>query len=148
STASDLGQAYVAAMDLAGRYAYAGRDVVVDRVLGLLGARAVDEVHNHHNFAFRERHFGQDVWIVRKGCTPAFPGQRGFVGASMGEASVVLEGEDTAEAAASLFTTVHGAGRAMSRNAAAGRPRKRWVNNVRDDGTLYGSRDEALAAPG
>ena len=145
---SDLGQAYVTAMELAGRYAYAGRDVVVDRVLAILGARAVDDVHNHHNFAWRETHFGKDVWVVRKGCTPAFEGQRGFVGSSMGEPSVVLEGLATEEAAGALFSTVHGAGRAMSRNAAAGKLRKRWRNNARDDGTLYETREEALAVPG
>jgi tRNA-splicing ligase RtcB len=148
STDTDLGQAYVSAMELAGRYAYAGRDVVVDRVLEILGASAVEEVHNHHNFAWRERHDGRDVWVVRKGCTPAFPGQRGFVGSSMGEPSVVLEGLDSPRNADALFSTVHGAGRAMSRAKAAGRPRKRWVNNLRDDTTAYATREEALAAPG
>jgi tRNA-splicing ligase RtcB (3'-phosphate/5'-hydroxy nucleic acid ligase) len=148
STDTDLGQAYIEAMELAGAYAYAGRDVVIDTVLGILGARATHEVHNHHNFAWRERHLGHDVWVVRKGCTPAFPGQQGFVGSSMGEDSVVLEGIEAPTAADSLYTTVHGAGRAMSRSKAAGKPRKRWVNNLRDDATLYGSRDEALAASG
>ena len=66
----------------------------------------------------------------------------------MGEPAVILEGLDSPRSAAALRSTVHGAGRRMSRNAAAGKPRKRWVNNVRDDDTLYGSRDEALAAPG
>ena len=42
-------------------------------------------VHNHHNFAWRETHDGEDWWVVRKGCTPAFPGQQGFVGSTMGE---------------------------------------------------------------
>ena len=37
-------------MELAGEYAYAGRDVVVDKVLEILGAEATHEVHNHHNF--------------------------------------------------------------------------------------------------
>jgi len=147
-TQSALGEAYLAAMNLAGEYAYAGRDIVIDTVLDILGARATDEIHNHHNFAWREEHFGLPVWVVRKGCTPAFPGQRGFVGSSMGEPSVVLEGTDEPGAAESLYTTVHGAGRAMSRSKAAGRPRKRWVNNLRDDDTLYGSRDEALAVAG
>ena len=147
-TDSDVGQGYIAAMELAGRYAYAGRDVVIDKVLEIVGARALDEVHNHHNFAWREQHFGVDVWVVRKGCTPAFGGQRGFVGSSMGEPSVVLEGVEGPAAEAALYSTVHGAGRAMSRNAAAGKPRKRWMNDVRDDDTLYHSRDEALAAPG
>ena len=47
---SELGASYIAAMQLAGEYAYAGRDVVVDKVLEILGARAEHEVHNHHNF--------------------------------------------------------------------------------------------------
>ncbi|HEV2061759.1 MAG TPA: RtcB family protein [Solirubrobacteraceae bacterium] len=143
---TDLGQTYAHAMDLAARYAFAGRDVVVDTVLDILGAHAVDEVHNNHNQIWRETHDGEDWWVVRKGATPAFPGQRGFVGASMAEPAVILEGTEQARDA--LFSTVHGAGRAMSRNAAAGKPRRRWVNNVRDDDTLYETREEALAAPG
>src|SRR5207253_814646 len=61
---SDLGQSYIAAMHVAGDYAYAGRDTVVAKVLEILGAEATEEVHNHHNFAFRERHFGTDVWVI------------------------------------------------------------------------------------
>ena len=134
---SQLGSDYVAAMRLAGRYAYAGRDWVCERVVKILGARALDEVHNHHNFAWLETHGGREVWVVRKGATPAFPGQRGFVGGSMGDDAVILEGVDpndpataTENQAASLFSTVHGAGRVMSRNAARGRRKKvngRWV---------------------
>lgn len=145
---SELGQAYIAAMTLAGAYAYAGRDVVVDRVLEILGAAPVLEVHNHHNFAWRERHGEDELWVVRKGCTPAFPGQLGFVGASMGEDAVILEGVDTPQADTALRSTVHGAGRAMSRSKAAGKLRKRWVNNVRDDPSAYASEAEALAVPG
>src|SRR3954451_4738338 len=104
---SALGQAYVEAMQLAGEYAYAGRDVVVARVLEILGARSTLEVHNHHNFAWRERHDGQDAWVVRKGCTPAFAGQEGFVGATMGEPSFILRGRDAPASASLLFSTVH-----------------------------------------
>src|SRR5262249_24944592 len=46
---TELGQSYIAAMQLAGAYAYAGRDVVVDTVLDILGTKANFEVHNHHN---------------------------------------------------------------------------------------------------
>jgi len=129
---SELGQAYIEAMTLAGAYAYAGRDVVVDRVLEILGADATYEVHNHHNYAWREEHDGEQWWVVRKGCTPAFPGQEGFVGATMGEESVILEG--TAAASEALFSTVHGAGRAMSRTQAAGKSKRRkvWECGVRD----------------
>src|SRR5205809_2337202 len=77
---SELGQLYIEAMRLAGEYAYAGRDVVVDKVLDILGTDAVHEVHNHHNYAWREEHFGRTYWVIRKGCTPAQPRQEGFVG--------------------------------------------------------------------
>jgi tRNA-splicing ligase RtcB len=117
---SELGDAYVAAMQLAGEYAHAGRDVVVAKVLAILGADAVHEVHNHHNFAWREQHFGRSYWVIRKGCTPARPGQEGFVGGSMGDESVILEGIASAENEQALFSTVHGAGRVMSRSRAAG----------------------------
>ncbi|HWH94136.1 MAG TPA: RtcB family protein [Baekduia sp.] len=132
AVASELGQAYISAMQLAGAYAYAGRDVVVDRVLEILGAAATHEVHNHHNFAWRERHFGTDVWVVRKGCTPAFPGQEGFVGATMGEPSVILRGTDDPAGAELLHSTVHGAGRVMSRTQAAGRMGTRMECAERD----------------
>jgi tRNA-splicing ligase RtcB len=124
---SELGRSYVAAMELAGEYAYAGRDVVVAKVLEILGAEALDEVHNHHNFAWREEHFGRTYWVIRKGCTPARPGQEGFVGGSMGDDSVILEGVAGAEAEESLFSTVHGAGRVMSRTQAAGKIRRLTV---------------------
>ena len=124
---SELGESYVAAMELAGEYAYAGRDVVVAKVLEILGAAATHEVHNHHNFAWREEHFGRTYWVIRKGCTPARPGQEGFVGGSMGDESVILEGVESAEAEDSLFSTVHGAGRVMSRSQAAGRIRRQTV---------------------
>ncbi|MET0939721.1 MAG: RtcB family protein [Gaiellaceae bacterium] len=131
---SELGDAYVAAMELAGEYAYAGRDVVVGKVLEILGAEAVHEVHNHHNFAWREEHFGRTYWVIRKGCTPARPGQEGFVGGSMGDESVILEGVEAPENEQALFSTVHGAGRVMSRSQAAGRfrRRKRWACRNRD----------------
>jgi tRNA-splicing ligase RtcB (3'-phosphate/5'-hydroxy nucleic acid ligase) len=131
---SELGQSYIAAMQLAGEYAYAGRDVVVSKVLEILGAEAVHEVHNHHNFAWQEEHFGRTYWVIRKGCTPARPGQEGFVGASMGGESVILEGVESPGAEESLYSTVHGAGRVMSRTQAAGRVRrrKRWACRNRD----------------
>ncbi|HSH80279.1 MAG TPA: RtcB family protein [Herpetosiphonaceae bacterium] len=125
SLQTELGQSYWQAMTLAGRYAYAGRDFVVDQVLEILGARATDEVHNHHNYAWIERHGDEDVVVVRKGATPAWPGQRGFIGGSMGDISVIVEGIEGDEARAAFHSTVHGAGRVMSRTRAAGK--RRWA---------------------
>jgi tRNA-splicing ligase RtcB len=121
---SELGMDYIQAMQLAGKYAYAGRDIVVDKVLEILGARAEYEVHNHHNFAWHEEHFGNKYWVIRKGATPAFPGQRSFIGSTMGGYSYIIEGIDSKESKESLYSTVHGAGRIMSRTRAAGK--KKW----------------------
>jgi tRNA-splicing ligase RtcB len=118
--ASDLGTDYLECMRIGGRYAYAGRDWVCDRVARVLGASMIEEVHNHHNFAWREEHGGQVLWVVRKGATPAFPGQRGFVGGTMGENSVILEGIESELSRYSLCSTVHGAGRVMGRMEAKG----------------------------
>jgi tRNA-splicing ligase RtcB (3'-phosphate/5'-hydroxy nucleic acid ligase) len=114
------GRRYEAAMRLAGEYAYAGREHVIDQVLHLLGAQALETVHNHHNFAWQEEHGGERVHVVRKGATPAFPGQAGFVGGSMGDWAVVVEGADSPLAERTLRSTVHGAGRVMSRSRARG----------------------------
>jgi len=136
-------------MKLAGRYAYAGRDWVCDRVVKILGARVLDSVHNHHNFAWRESHNGKDLWVVRKGATPAFPGQKGFVGGTMGETSVILEGIENEQSSLSLCSTVHGAGRVMGRMEAKGKRNKtgEWtrqpkVTQEMMDNWMSGSRVE------
>jgi tRNA-splicing ligase RtcB len=118
---SHLGAEYLEGMRLGGRYAYAARDWVCGRVARILGARIVEEIHNHHNFAWRETHGGRDLWVVRKGATPAFPGQKGFVGGSMGDISVIIEGVAHESTAATLCSTVHGAGRVMGRMEAKGK---------------------------
>lgn len=131
---SPSGQDYIEAMQIAGDYAYAGRQTVVQSVLDLLGATVLDSVHNHHNFAWKETHaslFGEptDYWVIRKGATPAGPGVRGFVGGSMGDISVILEGVESEQSARTLYSTVHGAGRVMSRNQAI-KGRYQWQCEV------------------
>ena len=122
---SDLGEQYLKCMDVAGRYAYAGRDWVCQKVAKMLNGQILEEIHNHHNFAWKEKHFGKNMWVVRKGATPAFPGQKGFVGGSMGDISVILEGVESEESQASLYSTIHGAGRIMGRNQAKGKRDRR-----------------------
>ena len=135
--ASPLGEDYIAGMTLAGRYAYAGREAVARHVVrGILRASVVEEVHNHHNFAWREEHDGRQYWVVRKGATPAFPGQKGFVGGSMGDDAVIIEGVDSGTSREALFSTVHGAGRIMSRTAAKGKFVKVGGKRIRQDGLV------------
>ena len=90
-------------------------------------ARELELVHNHHNFAWREEHDGETVVVVRKGATPAFPGQKGFIGGSMGDDAVIVRGATAPGTPTeelqrdAMYSTVHGAGRVMSRTQAAGK---------------------------
>ena len=140
--ASELGQRYLAAMELAGRYAYAGREWVVERERAIVGGTITDAVHNHHNYAWKERHGDRDLWVVRKGATPAFPGQRGFVGGSMGDHAVILEGVESEMSRASFCSTVHGAGRVCGRKEAFRRfTRAQMETWLRDRGVLLSGSD-------
>ncbi len=107
-----------------------GRGWVARKVVSILGANEVELVHNHHNFAWRQEIDGEEHVVVRKGATPAFPGQKGFIGGSMGDEAVIVRGAVVDESRdpgtaglqkEALFSTVHGAGRVLSRTAAAGK---------------------------
>jgi tRNA-splicing ligase RtcB len=132
------GHDYWHLMNLAGQYAYAGREWVARKVVSILGANEVELVHNHHNFAWRETHHGEDVIVVRKGATPAFPGQQGFIGGSMGDDAVIVQGTPPEHATPAvqeaqreaLFSTVHGAGRVMSRTQAAGKRNRKTGQTI------------------
>ena len=136
-----LGHDYWQLMELAGRYAYAGREWVARKVASILGGDELELVHNHHNFAWKERHDGEQLVVVRKGATPAFPGQLGFVGGSMGDDAVIVRGTKSDDPLVTdvqrqaLFSTVHGAGRVMSRTAAAGK-RHRKTGRVLSEGKI------------
>jgi tRNA-splicing ligase RtcB (3'-phosphate/5'-hydroxy nucleic acid ligase) len=160
-TRTDEGQEYIAAMKLGGRYAYAGRDWVCERVVKLLGATVIESVHNHHNFAWRENHEGVDLWVVRKGATPAGPGVKGFIGGSMGDRSVIIEGVDSPESQLSYYSTVHGAGRTIGRREAKRtideQDMLKWVHDKRvelrgagvdESPQCYKRIDDVLAAHG
>lgn len=146
-----LGQAYIEAMQIAGEYAYAGRNYVISRVLDIFQTGPTAYIHNHHNFAWLEEHDGRKLWVVRKGATPAQPGQQGFVGGSMGEISVILEGVDTPENREGLYSTVHGAGRVMSRMQAKGKMKKGKVirpGAIDWPATQQGLRDQGIVLKG
>jgi tRNA-splicing ligase RtcB len=136
-----IGHDYWQLMSLAGRYAYAGREWVARKVVEILNGTELELIHNHHNFAWKEIHGGEELVVVRKGATPAFPGQAGFIGGSMGDDAVIVRGAASggagvAEAqAAALYSTVHGAGRVMSRTAAAGK-RNRKTGRVLTPGRV------------
>jgi len=115
--AADAGERYWRLMELAGRYAYAGREWVCRKVaIDLAGGRVLELVHNHHNFAWREQHGGREVVVHRKGATPAAVGVLGIIPGSMATPAYVVRGKGSA---ASLESASHGAGRVMSRKQAS-----------------------------
>jgi tRNA-splicing ligase RtcB len=111
---SDLGQEYWHAMELMGRYAAANHELIHRDIAKLLKAKALLDIENHHNFAWKETHFGEEVIVHRKGATPAEKGVRGIIPGSMATPGYVVRGKGQPE---SLNSASHGAGRAMSRKA-------------------------------
>ena len=114
--ASEAGQEYWTAMELAGRFASANHHVIHHRVAKAAGLREMASVENYHNFAHREElPDGSPVIVHRKGATPAGNGVLGVIPGSMGDAGYVVRGKGEAS---SLRSAAHGAGRKMSRRAA------------------------------
>jgi tRNA-splicing ligase RtcB len=112
---------YITELRWAQRFALLNREEMMDRVARQVGeflGEAVVEIERincHHNFTERERHFGKDVWVSRKGAIQADAGRPGLIPGSMGTASYVVEGLGNP---LSLNSSPHGAGRRHSRSAA------------------------------
>jgi tRNA-splicing ligase RtcB len=111
---SEAGQEYWKAMELMGRYAAANHYLIHRDVARLLGAKVLLDIENHHNFAWKEQHFGEDVIVHRKGATPAGQGVVGIIPGSMATPGYVVRGKGLPE---SMNSASHGAGRRMSRTA-------------------------------
>ena len=112
---SELGQEYWEAMELMGRYAAASHELIHRDIARFLKADVLLDIENHHNFAWKENHFGEDVIVHRKGATPADLGKAGIIPGSMATPGYVVQGRGNPE---SLNSAAHGAGRRMSRRAA------------------------------
>jgi tRNA-splicing ligase RtcB len=118
---------YIADLNWAQAFALANREEMMDRVVDQFErwmsastgvATTVDEakrINCHHNFTQREKHWGKDVWLSRKGAISAREGEWGLIPGSMGTASYVVQGLGNALA---LNSSPHGAGREYSRNRA------------------------------
>src|SRR6266403_4626413 len=109
------GREYWEAMELMGRYAAANHALIHQHLAAHLGAAVLLDLENHHNFAWKERHFGRDVVVHRKGATPAGQGVHGIIPGSMASPGFVVRGKGNPE---SLNSAAHGAGRVMSRTKA------------------------------
>jgi len=112
--------AYIRELRWAQEFALANRDEMMDRVLARFAEwhGPVDELERvqcHHNYTTREKHFGKEVWLSRKGAIDAAEGVPGLIPGSMGDASYVVVGRGNRLA---LNSSPHGAGRNYSRSAA------------------------------
>jgi tRNA-splicing ligase RtcB len=113
--------AYLRDLEWAQHFALLNREEMMDRLVGCVeewvGQQVVpsETVNCHHNYSARERHFGKDVWLSRKGAIDAGKGVPGLIPGSMGTRSYVVVGKGNAEA---LSSSPHGAGRQYSRAAA------------------------------
>lgn len=112
---SGEGREYWNAMNLMGRYAAANHALIHGHIADALGAGVRLDVENHHNFAWKENHFGRDVIVHRKGATPAGSGVLGVIPGSMAAPGFFVRGRGEPE---SLHSAAHGAGRVMSRTRA------------------------------
>jgi tRNA-splicing ligase RtcB len=138
--------AYIEALDWAQHYALLNRAEMMDRVIDCLAdylgqdVTALETVACHHNYTVRERHYGRDVWLSRKGAISARSGQLGLIPGSMGTRSYVVRGLGNPEA---LCSAPHGAGRNFSRTAA----RKQFTRadlDQRMSGVAWGESDAFL----
>jgi tRNA-splicing ligase RtcB len=112
---------YVESVTWAQEYAFQNRQCMMDLVLAgirrhLPAFDVTSEVVNcHHNYVAREHHYGEDVWLTRKGAIRAGEGDLGIIPGSMGARSFIVRGKGNPE---SFHSSAHGAGRRMSRTAA------------------------------
>ncbi|HYE58681.1 MAG TPA: RtcB family protein [Rhodothermales bacterium] len=142
----EAGQEYWTAMNLAGDYASANHHLIHKHVAHAAGLKPVLQVENHHNFAWREEHEGGEVFVHRKGATPAGHGVRGIIPGSMGDPGFLVEGRGEA---ASLDSASHGAGRQKGRKEAErtiSRQEMQGYLEARGVELLGGGRDEAPQA--
>lgn len=114
--------AYIRELRWAQKYALLNREEMMDRVvtcfadwIGVDEVERVEEINCHHNYTTKEKHFGKDVWLSRKGAIDASEGTPGLIPGSMGTRSYVVVGKGNA---LSLNSSPHGAGREYSRSRA------------------------------
>lgn len=144
---------YTEALSWAQDYATQNRDVMLHLLLGVMRKHFGDRFHVaeqavncHHNYAQQEIHFGQRVWVTRKGAVSARAGELGIIPGNMGARSYIVRGRGNPH---SYCSCSHGAGRVLSRAAAKRRFRRedllaqtRGVECRKDPGVL----DEIPAA--
>jgi len=118
---SNEGEMYLEEMEFCIQYAKSNRILMTERVVSIiemvLGKKdlVLEEYDVIHNYASYEKHFGEKVWVHRKGAIRAFSGEVGIIPGSQGSKSYIVEGLGNEE---SFKSSSHGAGRVLSRNKA------------------------------
>ncbi|MFW5962733.1 MAG: RtcB family protein [bacterium] len=119
---SEEGQYYIKEMQYAVDFAYANRKLMMDRIERIIAQEMnlpkitfEPMINIAHNYASLENHFGENVWVHRKGATQAYEGQVGIIPGSQGSDSYIVRGKGNEE---SFKSCSHGAGRTMSRKKA------------------------------
>ena len=129
---SEEGQAYIREMNYCVEFALANRKLMMERVKNIFSQEMVknsnsfrfrkdftsnfeQEINIAHNYASQENHFGQNVWVHRKGATQAKKGQIGIIPGSLGSPSYIIEGLGNKD---SFCSSPHGAGRKLGRKNA------------------------------
>lgn len=152
---------YLRELQWAQRFAFLNREEMMDRFAEQLGrfmeaeVEEVERINCHHNYTVEEEHYGEQVWLTRKGAVLADAGTMALIPGSMGTASYVVEGKGNPEA---LRSAPHGAGRRMSRtqakktftaqdldNRMSGivyRPGREWIDEIPD---AYKDIDQVMA---
>jgi tRNA-splicing ligase RtcB (3'-phosphate/5'-hydroxy nucleic acid ligase) len=131
---------------LAGDYAKACHDVIHKNLERVMGLDPICKVENHHNFAWKEVHDGEELIVHRKGATPAAKGELGIIPGSMTSKGYIVSGLGLE---GSLNSASHGAGRKMSRTEARSSITKSYMNtNLNEHKTMLigGSVEEASMA--
>jgi tRNA-splicing ligase RtcB len=113
---------YTKAVSWAQEYAFENRAVMLERVLAALKKTigkpfevTSEAINCHHNYVAQENHYGQNLWVTRKGAIRAREGDLGIIPGSMGQRSYIVRGKGNPE---SYCSCSHGAGRVMSRTEA------------------------------
>lgn len=112
---------YIEAVEWAQDYAMVNRREMMKKVLAVLTKRlpnfnvTKEAINCHHNYVSEEHHFGEDVFVTRKGAIRAREGELGIIPGSMGAKSFIVRGKGNGE---SFCSCSHGAGRVMSRSKA------------------------------
>ena len=114
-------------MELMGRYSQANHALIHQAIAKHLGLTPIWSVENHHNFAWKEVHYGQEVVVHRKGATPAGTKMLGIIPGTMIHPAYVVEGLGNP---LSLCSAAHGAGRSMSRQQAKKRFRRKDLHDL------------------